>query len=137
MIQHFCEKANIMIKTKSSLVVYQSKNGALELKTDSQYNTIWLTQEQLASLFDVQRQAISKHLGNIFSSGELNENSVCSKMEHTAKDGKTYKAIYFNSAEYTQSLAMGDLLEVAYNLKRNDYNGKTYVDLIVRDLHKG
>ncbi|MEI8320660.1 MAG: virulence protein RhuM/Fic/DOC family protein [Alphaproteobacteria bacterium] len=96
MIQHFCEKANIMIKTKSSLVVYQSKNGALELKTDSQYNTIWLTQEQLASLFDVQRQAISKHLGNIFSSGELNENSVCSKMEHTAKDGKTYKVNHYN-----------------------------------------
>jgi len=83
-------------KHTSNIVVYQTKNGALELKTDQHYDTIWLTQEQLASLFDIQRQAISKHLSNIFASEELRENSVCSILEHTAEDGKTYKVKHYN-----------------------------------------
>lgn len=52
--------------------------------------------EQLAALFDVQRQAITKHLSNIFSSGKLHKNSVCSILEHTAADGKTYNVKHYN-----------------------------------------
>lgn len=51
--------------------------------------TIWATQKAMAQLFDVGVPAISKHLKNIFESGELVENSVISKMETTASDGKT------------------------------------------------
>jgi hypothetical protein len=68
--------------------VYQSKSGALELKADSHLDTIWLTQDQIASLFDVQKAAISKHFKNIFDSGELKKISVVSILETTAKDGK-------------------------------------------------
>jgi len=50
--------------------------------------TIWLTQAKIAELFGVQRPAITKHLKNIFESGELNENSLSSILEHTADDGK-------------------------------------------------
>ena len=78
------------------VVVYQTKSGSLELKTDQQHETIWLTQEQMASLFDVQKAAISKHLKNIFDSGELQEKSVVSILETTAKDNKTYKVKHFN-----------------------------------------
>lgn len=85
-----------VLKSKSKLVVYQSKNGALELKTDSQQDTIWLTQDQLTSLFDVQKAAISKHFKNIFDSGELKKSSVVSILETTAKDGKTYKVNHYN-----------------------------------------
>jgi prophage maintenance system killer protein len=85
-----------MPKSNSNIVVYQTKSGALELKADSRLDTIWLTQDQLSSLFDIQRQAISKHLGNIFSSGELHEKSVCSILEHTANDGKSYKVKHYN-----------------------------------------
>ena len=45
--------------------------------------TVWLTQAQIALLFDTQRPAITKHLNNIFKSGELKEKSVCSILEHT------------------------------------------------------
>lgn len=52
-------------------VIYQSKAGSLELKTDVNLDTIWLTQDQVATLFDVQKSAISKHTNNIFSTVEL------------------------------------------------------------------
>lgn len=58
--------------------------------------TIWATQKAMAQLFDVQRPAISKHLKNIFNEGELSESSVCSKMEHTAEDGKSYVTMFYN-----------------------------------------
>jgi len=77
-------------------IIYQSKNGALELKTDKEHETIWLTQEQMTSLFDVQKAAISKHLKNIFDSEELSEKSAVSILETTAKDNKRYKIKHFN-----------------------------------------
>ncbi len=58
--------------------------------------TVWLTQAQIGELFDVGRQAITKHLKNIFSSEELNENEVCSILELTAAYGKTYKTKTYN-----------------------------------------
>ena len=57
---------------------------------------IWLTQDKIALLFGVQRPAITKHLKNLFETGELNENSVSSILEHTADDGKTYKTKFYN-----------------------------------------
>ena len=57
---------------------------------------MWLTQPQIALLFGVQRPAITKHLRNIFNSGELDEFSVSSILEHTASDGKTYQTQFFN-----------------------------------------
>lgn len=77
--------------TKSSALnptaIYQSKTGALQVKTDTKNDTIWLTQAQLATLFNVQKAAISKHLKNIFSSGELNKKSTVSKMETVQQEG--------------------------------------------------
>ena len=58
--------------------------------------TIWATQKAMAQLFDVGVPAISKHLKNIFESGELVENSVISKMETTASDGKNYDTTFYN-----------------------------------------
>ncbi|WP_099292574.1 virulence RhuM family protein [Butyricimonas sp. Marseille-P3923] len=58
--------------------------------------TIWATQKAMAQLFDVGVAAISKHLKNIFESGELDEHSVISKMETTASDGKNYNTTFYN-----------------------------------------
>lgn len=58
--------------------------------------TVWLTQQQIAELFGTKRPAITKHLSNIFKSGELDENSVRSILEHTAADGKIYKTQFYN-----------------------------------------
>ncbi len=58
--------------------------------------TIWVTQKAMATLFDVGVPAISKHLKNIFENGELKEDSVISKMETTAADGKNYLTTFYN-----------------------------------------
>lgn len=80
----------------SQTIVYQSKSGAIELRADTERETIWLTQEQLTALFDVKKAAISKHLKNIFESGELIEDAVVSILEITAKDNKKYQVMHFN-----------------------------------------
>ena len=72
----------------------QNKEDSIEVKVFEE--TVWLTQTMIAQLFDVQRPAITKHLKNIFESGELDENQVSSILEHTANDGKTYNTKYYN-----------------------------------------
>ena len=57
--------------------------------------TIWLTQEQIAQIFSVKRPAITKHLLNIFETGELDQESVRSILEHTAADCKSYATQFF------------------------------------------
>ena len=71
---------------KGEIVIYQSKDGP-RLDVRLVEETIWLTQEQIALLFGTQRPAITKHLKNIFDSGELDEKVVSSILEHTTKHG--------------------------------------------------
>lgn len=73
-------------------------NGDLQLDvTVSPDNeTVWLSQKQMAELFNKDRRTITRHIQNIFKSEELDKNSVCSFFEHTASDGKTYKTQYYN-----------------------------------------
>ena len=80
---------------KGEVIIYKSKEGS-KLEVRLEENTVWLTQNQIALLFSTQRPAITKHLNNIFKSGELKENSVSSILEHTANDGKTYKTQFYN-----------------------------------------
>lgn len=58
--------------------------------------TIWATQKALATLFDVDRTVITKHLKNIFETAELQQDSVCAKFAHTAEDGKVYNTQFYN-----------------------------------------
>jgi hypothetical protein len=69
----------------SDIVIYE--DGTVRLEAEVSQETLWLTQQQIAQLFDVQRPAVTKHLGNIFKSGELDEKVVCSILEHTTKHG--------------------------------------------------
>ena len=80
-----------------SVVVYQSEDGTLKLDVQLKEESVWLTQEQIATLFGTQRPAITKHLNNIFSSGELDRESTCSILEHMGNDGKQHYHIkYYN-----------------------------------------
>lgn len=81
---------------KNEIIIYQTEDGKTHIDVKMQNETIWLTQIQIAQLFDVKRPAISKHLKNIFESGELKEESVVSILETTANDGKCYKTNYYN-----------------------------------------
>ena len=80
----------------NEILLYTTPGGKVKIEIYLQNETIWLTQQKIADLFGVQRPAITKHLKNIFESGELEENSVCSILEHTASDSKTYQKQFYN-----------------------------------------
>ena len=80
---------------ENEIVLYQP-NDAVHLEVRMANESVWLTQSQIALLFGVGQPAISKHLNNIFKSGELDENSVHSILEYTAADGKIYKTKFYN-----------------------------------------
>ena len=80
---------------ENEIVLYQP-NDAIRLEVRMANESVWLTQPQIAMLFGVKHPAISKHLNNIFKSGELDEASVHSILEHTASDGKTYQIQFYN-----------------------------------------
>lgn len=82
--------------TRGKIAIYRAKNSEIQLKVKFEEDSIWITQKQIAYLFGTQRPAITKHLHNIFKSKELEENSVCSILEHTARDGKKYKTKFYN-----------------------------------------
>lgn len=67
----------------SDFLLFTSPQGDIKVEAILSKETVWLTQENMTQLFGVQKAAISKHLKNIFESGELEENSVVSKMETT------------------------------------------------------
>ena len=74
----------------NEILLYNTPNGGVKVEIYLKNETIWLTQQKIASLFGVQRPAVTKHLKNIFESGKLKEDSVSSILEHTAADGKQY-----------------------------------------------
>jgi hypothetical protein len=81
---------------ESEIIFYQGSDGNVKIEVLYQDETFWMTQKKIAELFGIQRPAISKHLKNIFKTGELDENSVSSILEHTAEDGKNYKTTFYN-----------------------------------------
>ncbi|MFZ2395675.1 MAG: virulence RhuM family protein [Smithella sp.] len=80
----------------TEFLLYTTPNGKVKVEIFLRNETVWLTQDKIALLFGVQRPAITKHLKNIFESGELQENSVSSILEHTADDGKKYSTKFYN-----------------------------------------
>lgn len=81
---------------KSSVVIYQAKNGAIELRGDFSHETFWATQANIAEIFSAERSVITKHIRNILKDRELDTRSVCAKFAHTAEDGKTYQVQFYN-----------------------------------------
>lgn len=86
----------------TEFLLYTAPNGAIKVEVLLSNETIWLTQDRIAELFGVQRPAITKHLKNIFESNELQEEVVCSILEHTTSHGaiegktQTSKTKYYN-----------------------------------------
>jgi len=84
------------MQSQGEILIYKAQDGSQQLEVRLEGETVWLSQKQIAQLFGTQRPAITKHLSNIIKSGELKEKAVSSILEHTAKDGKTYKTQFYN-----------------------------------------
>ena len=85
----------VSAKEQNQIILYRP-NDTISLEVRLENDTVWLTQAQIANLFGVGQPAISKHLKNIFTSEELDINSVYSILEYTANDGKIYNTGFYN-----------------------------------------
>ena len=88
---------NLTLKDElTEFLLYTTPSNEIKVEIFMHDESVWLPQKRMAELFGVQRPSITKHLKNIFESGELQEESVSSILEHTAEDGKNYQTKYYN-----------------------------------------
>jgi len=89
-------KSKEIAVTPNQFFLYKDNSGRVQINALFRDETLWLTQKAMAELFEVEIPAISKHIKNIITDGELTENQVISKMETTAADGKNYNTAFYN-----------------------------------------
>ncbi|MHC1743473.1 MAG: virulence RhuM family protein [Syntrophobacteraceae bacterium] len=92
----------------SQIIIYQAEDGQTRLEVRLEQETVWLTQQLMAELFQTTQQNIGQHLGRISSEGELTENAVVKKFFTTASDGKSYKTNFYN---------LDAIISVGYRIK--------------------
>lgn len=85
-----------MEPVKAEIILYQSEGANVPVQVRYMNETLWMPQKEIAELFDKDKSTISRHLRNIFDSGELDENSVVAEIATTASDGKTYKVSFYS-----------------------------------------
>lgn len=85
-----------MKEENNKIIIYNTEDGGMKIEVKLENETVWLSQAQMAELFQKDRKTITEHIGNVFKEGELVENSVCRKFQHTALDGKTYNVSFYN-----------------------------------------
>lgn len=84
------------MQNKGEIIIYQTEDGITKLSVNLQDETVWLSLDQMAELFQRDKSTISRHIKNVFEEGELNADSVVANFATTAADGKTYQVDYYN-----------------------------------------
>ena len=83
-------------KNQSQIILYQTDDGQTKFQVKMEGETVWLSQKQMAQLFECSTDNIGLHLKNVFNEGELIESSVSEESSVTASDGKKYKVKLYN-----------------------------------------
>jgi hypothetical protein len=81
---------------ENQILIYKTETGQYAVEVLMDGNTVWLTQQQMAELFETTKQNVGLHIRNIFAEGELKENSVVKDFFTTASDGKSYRIKHYN-----------------------------------------
>lgn len=116
---------------QDSVVIYESKDGKINLDVSLEKETVWLTQQQMSSLFKVGVPAISKHLKNIFTAGELQENVVISILENTTQHGAIKGKSQTNTIKYYN---LDAIISVGYRVNSAQAtNFRIWATKILRD----
>lgn len=84
------------MSNKSEMIIYQTEDGLTKVIVTFDADTVWLSLDQMAELFQRDKSVVSRHIRNIFSEGELIRDSVVAKNATTAADGKIYQVEYYN-----------------------------------------
>ena len=98
----------------SNILIYQTEDGQTKIQTRLEDETVWLSQEQMADLFQRDRTVISKHIRNIFNDGELEEDMVCAKLAHTTKHGAIENKTQVSNTKYYN---LDVIISVGYRVK--------------------
>ena len=98
------------MQDNGNVIVYVDDNGKPQVDVRFQDETVWLTQAQLAELYQSSKANVSEHIKNIFDEGELDKNSVVRKFRTTASDGKNYEVNYYN---------LDMIISLGYRIKSN------------------
>ncbi len=118
------------MKNKGEIVLYQLKDGKTSVEVALKENSLWLSLNQIAELFDRDKSVISRHLNKIFSSNELDKKSVVAKNATTASDGKIYQVDFYN---------LDAIISVGYRV--NSVRGTQFriwaTDVLKQNLIKG
>ena len=123
-----------MEEKKNEIILFENQGVKLEVNLKDE--TVWLTQKQMAELFDKDRRTITRHIQNIYKDEELDENTVCSFFEHTAEDGKKYKVQYYN-LEYLEKTIDNNTLTALTLLiaESNPKEKEVIIDLVMNFLN--
>src|SRR3989339_1179400 len=116
-----------MRKNNKQIAIYQAPSGAVEVRLDADKETIFLTQQQVGKLFNVQKAAISKHIKNIFDTGELTKDSTVSILETVQSEGTrkiSRKMEYYN---------LDLILSIGYRV--NSVNATKFRQWATKTLH--
>jgi hypothetical protein len=121
---------------RGEIVLYQTPGGKTALEVRLTGDTLWLTQAQIADLFEKERSVITKLLRNIFSQGELERPSVGAFFAHTAADGKTYQVEYFNlDAILSVGYRVNSRLGTQFRIRATNVLRDHLVPALVREKH--
>jgi hypothetical protein len=114
----------------NQITVYQTPDGKINIEVLYANENIWLPQKRIAELFDVDRSVVTKHLKNIFSENELQEDSVCANYAHTAEDGKEYQTKFYS---------LEAIIAVGYrvNSERGTQFRQWAISILQQYIHKG
>ena len=81
----------------NQIIIYQTADNQTQIDVHMENETVWLTQAQMAELFQKDRTVISRHIRNVFNVGELEEQSTCAKFAHMGNDGlQQYETVMYN-----------------------------------------
>jgi hypothetical protein len=115
-------------ENSSAFIIFKTEDESVSVDVRINEQDVWLTQDQLAILFGVERPGITQHIKNIFVEGELNENSVSKKFLRTAADGKNYDTKHYNldmiiSLGYRVNSKVATQFRIWATKRLNEYNG--------------
>ena len=101
-----------MNKEKADMIIYTTEDGLTKVEATFDGDTVWLSIDQLAELFQRDKSTISRHIKNIFTEGKLQRNAVVANFATTTTDGKTYNVTYYN---------LDMLISLGYRIKSGMY----------------
>jgi len=115
------------LENNSQIILYQTDEGKTRVEVKMDGETVWLTQDQMAELFEKGRSTVAEHILNVFNEGELEEISVCREFRRTGSDGKEYQVKHYN---------LDVIISVERAMTMNDWIGKldNFLKLSEKDI---